>query len=373
MTAASSSVQITTEMGVLPGRRGTLPVTSRAAAVTLRNRYFYLMPPVSEPVPWNPPEVAPDMQDDAIYFGQVLAEMDRRVRRDDLTVYLTQNLEELPSYGPDVVAVVIADEKAHVPAYIDRVAAVFKNNAVRPLLTTSFLREPELINVWWFVSYLRLWYHHAPGALRWLGDRARGRARPMWLLPVGTFNQIELPIKDIAERGTDLYFAGSVSHQGRPSFKERISPKVTSRNEMVEHAQRLAAAHPELNVEVVDTGAFRLSIGQSGEEYSHALMDAKIALVPRGVIADTFRFWQAVRYGCVVVTDTIPRHKWLYDGAPIVKVRRWHELEDVALELLADEARLRDLHERSLEWWRSRAAPEVVGAHMAQRLDALPR
>jgi len=270
--------------------------------------------------------------------------------------------------------ILIADEKAHVPAYVDRVGAIFKNNAVRPLLTESFLREPAMINAWWFVSYLRLWYHHGPGALRWLGLRFRGRRpAPIWLLPVGTFNQIELPIKDIAERGTDLYFAGSVSHLGRPSFKERISPKVTSRNEMVEHAQRLAAARPELNVEVVDTGAFHLSIGQSGEDYSNALMDAKIALVPRGVIADTFRFWQAVRYGCVVVTDTIPRHKWLYDGAPIVKVRRWHELEDVALELLADEARLRDLHERSLAWWRSRAAPEVVGAHMAQRLDALPR
>jgi hypothetical protein len=208
---------------------------------------------------------------------------------------------------------------------------------------------------------------------RWLGHRMRGRARPIWLGPVGTFNQIELPIKDISERPTDLYFAGSVSHQGQPGLRERVSPKVTSRTEMVAASAQIARDHPEVVVKMVDTGAFHLSIGQSGEDYSRDLMDSKIALVPRGVIADTFRFWQAVRYGCVVVTDTLPRHHWLYDGAPIVKVRRWDELEDVALDLLGDEARLRDLHERSLEWWRTRAEPAVVGASMAARLDALPR
>ena len=342
--------------------------------MTLRNRYFYFMPPERRVRPWNPPDTDASMLPDAIYWGAVLAEMDRRVGRDDLVVYMTHELEELPSYGRNVVVLLIGSEKAAVPAYVDRVGAIFKNNAVRPLLTTSFLREPAWINVWWYVSYVRLWYHHGPGAARWLYLRARGRRpAPIWLVPVGTFNQIELPLKPLAERSTDLFFAGSVSHQGRPSIRERISPKVTSRSEMVEHAERLAAERPDLKVEMVDTGSFRDSIGQSGEEYSRALMDARIALVPRGVIADTFRFWQAVRYGCVVVTDTMPRHRRLYDGAPVVKVRRWHDLAEVVAPLLADEARLTELHERSLDWWRTRGEPAVVGAHMAERLDALPR
>ena len=334
----------------------------------LRNRYFNCLTPGREPVEWWPPEVPNDVLDDSIYFGEVLGELDARLARGGLTVYLTQDLERLPTYGRDVIAVVIGDEKAIVPAYADRVLAVFKNNAVRPLLTNSFLREPEHINAWWYVSYLRLWRHHLPGAVRWL----RHRSAPVWLLPVGTFNQVDLPLTPIEERGTDAFFAGSVSHhRGAPALKERIAPKVLSRTEMASSAGRLARSRPDLNVDVRDTGAFADSISAPGLAYSRALMDAKIALVPRGVIADTFRFWQALRFGCVVVTDAVPRHRHLYDGAPVVRVRRWDELETVVPELLGDAARLRDLHERSLDWWRTRGAPEAVASSMAARLDRL--
>lgn len=339
--------------------------------MTLRNRYCHLLPPEWQPRPWHPPAIDERVFAETSYWGEVLAEMDRLLARDDLVVYLTEDLERLPSYGPNVVAVVLADEKAHVPAYAGRVGAIFKNNAVRPLLTTSFLREPTWINAWWFVSYLRLWYHHAPGAARWLALRLRGRAAPVWMLPIGTLTQVELPLKPLAERPTDVFFAGSVSHLGRPSVRERISPKVQSRKRMLRSAERLARAHRELEVRLVDTGAFHLSIQHPGEEYSRALMDAKIALVPRGVVADTFRFWQALRAGCIVVTDTVPRHRFFYDGAPVIKVRGWDDLDHVVPALLADEARLRDLHERGLEWFRTRGAPAAVGAHMAARIDAL--
>ena len=340
----------------------------------LRNRYLNCLTPDREPVAWRPPEVPDGVLADSLYFGEVLAEMDARLRRGDLTVYLTQDLERLPSYGPGVVAIVIGDEKAAVPRYADRVAAVFKNNAVRPLLTTSVLREPSWINLWWYVSYLRLWRHHAPGAARWLRSRVApgARAAPVWLLPVGTFNQVDLPLKPFDERRTDVFFAGSVSHHREtPPLKDRIAPKVLSRSAMADSAGRLARARPDLAVEVVDTGAFKESMSAPGLAYSEALMDARIALVPRGVIADTFRFWQALRAGCVVVTDTLPRGSRLYDGAPVVRVGRWEELEVVVPELLADPARLRDLHERSVGWWATRGAPAAVGAHMAARLDAL--
>jgi hypothetical protein len=342
--------------------------------VTLRNSYLYFMPQVPAPEPWHPPERDDAWLPDATYWGAVFAEMDRRVDRDDLVVIMTEELEELPQYGPNVVVLLIADEKAHVPAYIDKVGAVFKNLAIRPRLTTSVVREPAMINVWWFVEYLRLWYHHAPGALRRLGHRARRRpVAPMWPVPVGTFNQVELPVRPLAERGTDLFFAGSVTHKGERGVRDRIAPKVISRTEMVKAAERLGERRPDIDVKLVDTGAYHLSIGQSGLEYSQGLMDARIALVPRGVIADTFRFWQAIRYGCVVVTDSMPRDPWLYDGAPVVTLRTWDRLEDVVVPLLADEERMADLHRRSLEWWRTRADPAAVGARMAERLNTLAR
>jgi hypothetical protein len=336
--------------------------------VTLRNRYLNCLTADRRPVAWQPPAAPDGTLVDSVYFGEVLAAMDARLASGGLTVVLTQDLERLPSYGRDVVAVVIGDELARVPAYVDRVRAVFKNQPVRPRLTSSPLREPSWTNLWWLVSHLRTWRHHLPGAVRWLRS---GRPAPVWHLPIGVLNQVALPLRPPEERGIDVFFAGSVSHRADAGLRERVSPKVIARREMVAAAERLAAAHPSLAVQVATTGAFAESLARSADAYSRQLADARIALVPRGTTADTARFWQAMRAGCVVVTDTVPRHRWFYDGAPVVRVARWRELEDVVPPLLADPGRLRALHDRSLDWWRTRGAPEALGAYMAERLDRL--
>jgi hypothetical protein len=140
---------------------------------------------------------------------------------------------------------------------------------------------------------------------------------------------------------------------------------------MVEEAERLAERRPELKVEVLTTAAFLDSMDADADAYSRNLMDSRIALVPRGTGIDTFRFWQALRYGCIAVVDTVPRDSWFYDGAPVVRLRGWDELEDVVVPLLADEARMQDLHERSLEWWRTRGSEEALGAYMADKLNGM--
>jgi len=333
----------------------------------LRNRYFNCLTRDRSPLAWRPPEALDGVLADSAYFGALLAEMDGRLARGGLTFYVTQDLERLPSYGADVVAIVIGDELARVPAYVDRVRAVFKNQAVRPLLTASPLRDPSWINLWWYASYLRTWRHHLPGAMRWL---AAGRPAPVWLLPIGVLNQLELPVKPIAERRIDVFFAGSVTHRRDAELKDRVAPKVLARQAMVAAAERLRGT---CVVDLQATGAFAESIAQSAQAYSERLMDARIALVPRGTTADTARFWQALRYGCVVITDTVPRHRWFYDGAPVVRVGRWDELAEVVPALLADTARLADLHERGLAWWRERGSPAAVGAYAAGRLDSLDR
>ena len=335
----------------------------RSRVTDLRNRYFNCLTRDGAPLAWRPPEPLDGVLADSAYVGAILAELDTTIS--GLTFYVTRDLERLPSYGRDVVAIVIGDELARVPAYVDRVRAVFKNQAVRPLLTSSFVREPSWINLWWFAAYLRAWRHHLPGAARWL---ASGRPAPVWLLPIGVLNQLDLPVKPLAERRADIFFAGSVTHRRDAAWKDRIAPKVLSRRAMVAAAERLAGRYV---VDLGQTGAFAESIAQSAEVYSERLMDARIALVPRGTTADTARFWQALRYGCVVITDTVPRHRWFYDGAPVVRVSRWDELGEVVPALLADPSRLNDLHDRGLAWWRERGSPEAVGAYAARRLASV--
>jgi hypothetical protein len=334
------------------------------AVQTLRNSYFNCLTPDGKPVLWHPPEALPDVLIDSEYFGAALAEMDGRLRSRGLTFYLTRNLRELPTYGWDVVALVVGDELARVPAYASRVRAIFKNQATRPALTSNVVRDPSLVNLLWFAAYLRSWRHYASSTLR------RRRA-PTWMLPIGILNQRELPLTPISERGTDLFFAGSVAHRaGASRLRNRLTPKVLAREAMVRATEAMARKHPSLRVNVLTTGAFAESIAQDAEEYSRQLMDSRIALVPRGTTADTARFWQALRYGCIAVVDTVPHDPYFYDDAPVVRIGRWGELDAAVLPLLADLARLEELSRRGREWWLTRGTPAAVGGYMAEQLDA---
>lgn len=342
----------------------------------LRNSYLLSLTEGTAFVPWEPPRMPEGMAlPDPIYFGPALAEMDRRLQASGLTFYMTQDLERLPSYGMDVVVLLIGDEFTRVPAYFDRVLAIFKNHAVRPALTTSVFSEPSWLNFWWLVAYARTVAHHAPGLRSYRRRRrAGGWAAPIWRVPVGTGNQLDLPLKPLGERTTDLFFAGSILH--RPGvaseLREKLGPKTIARESMLREAEALAARRADLSVEMVITREFVDSIvGERAASYSEQMMDSKIALVPRGTAPDTYRLWQALRCGTITVVDTMPRDRHFYDDAPVVRLNRWDQLEETVMPILEDESRMRELHERSLNWWRTRGSAEAVGSFMAQKLDEL--
>lgn len=339
----------------------------------LRNTYVNCQTDDGGPVPWEPPKVPDGVRGDSFYFSGVMAAMDRQLEASGLTVYLTQDLERLPSYGRDVVVVLIGDEFTRVPGYVGEVRAIFKNYAVRPALASNPLREPTWVNLWSLAWHLRTWAYHVPARAGYRRRRARGEwVAPIWRLPVGVVDQIALPIKPLADRKHDLFFAGSIGHQHGSGAKEWINPKVLGRKQMVHQARQLAARHPDVSVELLTTEAFQDSMAADAAAYSRSLMDSRIALVPRGTGIDTFRFWQALRYGCIAVVDALPSDRVFYDGAPVVRLSGWSKLEEVVLPLLSDEHRLEDLHERSLEWWSTKGSEEAVGAYMADKLNSLP-
>jgi hypothetical protein len=142
------------------------------------------------------------------------------------------------------------------------------------------------------------------------GRRSRvPRVPPMYSIPLGYNNQLDLPIKPISERRTGAFFAGSVEHERLPRFSYRRalrSPKTISRRQMVEGGRRAQVNRPDLNIELTLLADFQAGMAADRAIYSHALMDSKVCLVPRGAAFDTFRFYEAIRYGCVVVSDGLP-------------------------------------------------------------------
>jgi hypothetical protein len=336
-------------------------------------RYFLDLPGAAEPLPWDPHAAPRPERADTRYFGRVFTEMERTLRDPEIDVFLTWDTERLPRYGNRVVAVVLGDEVGRVPRYLDRVRAVFKCYGTRPALGGGPLRNPSIGGFaelgQWVVRWLKWLPGGAAHARLWLGRRARGRPAlaAVPVIPLGTFNQVELPLVAIDERPTDVFFAGSVEH--RTSLRDRLSPKARSRGEMLRAVRRLRDRRPDLRLNLQVTHGFEASASASASEYSRALMDSRVCLAPRGTSPETFRVFEGLRAGCVVVTEHLPRHPF-YAGAPLIQLNRWRALDELAL--FDDPAEIRRLHLRALAWWREHCSEAAVGSYMAARLNGAP-
>jgi hypothetical protein len=339
-------------------------------------RFFNCLGPDGRPQYWTPPEPVEELLD-TWYFGRALAAMERELQVEGLTVYLTFDADTLPSYGDRVVVILIGDEWARVPAYSSDVRAVFRNLCARPNLGCRPLAWPSLVTLSALIPAGRAALRGAPGRLRYLRSElaaARGRGRPpapQIELPIGTYNALDIPLTPFGERGSDVFFAGSVAHGGglAARVKTRVMPKGLSRNAMLRNVARLRR-HVSVSVDVRLTAGFQESVAGDAAAYSRALMDSRLALVPRGATTETHRFFQALKYGSVVVTDSVPP-LWYYERAPLVRLRHWDELEDAVLPLLADGERLELLHRQALQWWTSACSEDAVGRLMAHTLNAL--
>ena len=100
------------------------------------------------------------------------------------------------------------------------------------------------------------------------------------------------------------------------------------------------------------------------------MMDTRIALCPRGTSFETFRTFEALRAGCVVVAEALPR-RWFYDGAPLVTIGDWRDLGGVLAELLSDREALERRHQASQAWWRDRCSEDALGAYLSDCLNTL--
>ena len=108
--------------------------------------------------------------------------------------------------------------------------------------------------------------------------------------------------------------------------------------------------------------------GLPPEEYAKTLADTKITLCPPGFVShETLRHWKAMRLGCVVISAPLPANRF-YKNSPIIQLKDWSELKPVLADLLADPARLRELHEATVNWWNSRCSEDAVADQIASIL-----
>lgn len=366
----------------------SLPSTSVAAGVvpTSKNQYYVCPIYEDEAIPWNPYTKGEILTEHTYlsYFGGVFAEMERLLDHEGLTVYFTWRTDVLPSYGPDVVAVVVGDEWGQYPLYTNRVRAVFKMMGTDfPFEATPF-QTPHQLTAVTALKYLRTQMHRVPHLLQAGWDR-RGGPRwaprtptPIFDLPIGYVNQDDLPLKPLEDREFDLYFSGSVTNERFRWYSPQYwlsSPKDVARSALCRAMRQIQEDDPDLSVVLDVWDSYIPNAGPytkpvSDRSYSEMMMDTRICPVPRGTRLETGRLYEAMRYGCVLITEPLP-DRWFLRGMPAITLHDWKQLPGIVDELLADPARMNALHKSTRQWWTEKCSETAVGRYMAERLTAV--
>ena len=326
------------------------------------------------PVAWDPFSEETRRDFAGVYWGRVFQEFERRFPDAGLTIYLTWDLFELPSYGDDVIAVVIGDEWGLTPQYAPRVRRTFKLHGARPTLERPLSERSRLATL----TLLRYGRSRAKRlrsdvrdvGLAWAHRPAATRTEVL-RLPVGYNNLLDLPTTPLDERSIDVNFAGSVENKGysrRDPAYWVSTPKAVARSAMVDGVRRWGDRRPGSTVHLKITESYTASIADSPSSYSTQLMESKVCLAPRGTTVETYRVFEGLRYGCVVISDPLPS-AWYLDGAPVVQIRDWSTLPEVLEELFADPARLERLHRSALAFWDERCSERVVGSFVATAIS----
>lgn len=352
----------------------------------MKNSYFLCLQYQAEPIAWDPASSPQGRTVHERYFGEVFQAFERHLDAEGLTIYLTWDLDTLPSYGSDVVAVVMGDEWARVPHYSHKVLATFKCYGTNLSLGANPLLHPSRLNLLAAAKSLRDQLYRLPGLWARLSAGLRAGSfealPPIFPIPLGYANQHDLPIKPFSERTNDIQFAGSISHNDEEHGVKRWieSPKVVSRRQMLDHLTAYQQTHPDVTMDLFVTDGFGPHAAEWGadhfqkmrdaETYSTTLMDTRICLVPRGTSLETFRFFEGLRAGCVLIAERLPS-RWFYDDAPVLTLDDWSELSDVLDTLLQNPNALRERHRASLHWWESVCSEEAVGRYMAHTLASL--
>ena len=336
----------------------------------MTNRYFVCsrnQPPVEFDIARDHPV------DDAeiSYFVRGFRILEKTHKFDGYTVCFAWSSKiRLPVLGDKVVALIYGDEHCRIPSYVNKVAAVIKCHGLFPNFVPR--RRPlrlAQIEAVEFLRNLTLWL---PTGWRWLiSPSVRARCH---LVPVGCGIPTTVEPVPILERKYITSFLGSIPGKSAGSRLRNLigTPKVFSRRGMMAALHQLATSLPPGQVQTGVTQGFQESLLDAGRIYSEVLSQTKICVAPRGTAHETWRPADALKLGCVVISDLLPRHPF-YRDCPIIQIEDWSTMPDLIQQLLADPERLETLHEQGLSYWTSTLSENALASRLARALRFQPR
>ena len=350
-----------------------------AAPAADRPRYFLVESMGSgeitelRPSLWEAPCPTPNWR----YYGRVFQEMERHLDIPNLRFYITWDIDKLPEYGPHVVVLLLGEEIGRIPHYSRHVCAVIKTMAIKPCLGIRRWIPFDRVRVALVIKHLRNLALYAKSRIKAALGLPRVPAlrlhhRPYLLqTPLGVYSVDDLPIKPMKDRPYHAFFAGNVQARTSRTIALFDSPKSFARQNMLNEAIALARRNPEFKFDYRVTDNPSAQSTQDERTYSQRLMDSKICLSPRGSVAETWRFFEGLKYGCLVIAEPLPDRAY-YRHAPVIQIDDWSQLEQAIAPFLQDDSALDEWSARAVKYFNERCSEPSVGRSVAEFIRNSP-
>lgn len=193
-------------------------------------------------------------------------------------------------------------------------------------------------------------------------------------IPLGYFSKNETSVKPVKERMYNTTFIGCLN-RNRTHLASMLSgiprmlmllgfflddPKMMKFvNHMVKwrHPRDFYVFNPDFNT------------GVNGDTFTNILNNSKICLVPRGwTNAETYRLYEALNAGCVVICEKLPDRKYFKD-IPAIQVDNWKDGLKKARGLLKDDALLQELSNKSKMFYDEFLSPIATAKIIMEKLE----
>jgi hypothetical protein len=280
---------------------------------------------------------------------------------------------ELPSYGDKVILLVVSDEHYLYKPYFLKIACVIRSYGAFPTYRDGF--PGNKLRLLAFIQYI---YKLFECATSLLDSAVRARTvsylearRKVLHVPIALFFRFNPKVIPVRNRETSYAFLGSVAYdpKRRKLFHRIFSPpKLASRALMIAAMNKFRSQTGKSG-SIFTTGDLEESI-LNRDMYINTLQNTKISICPRGSNLETYRFFESMKSGCVVICEPLPK-AWFYDGHPGVIIRSWNELPSLLSRLLSDDDLMQKLSDQALEYWNRSASEVAVGNKIALFINSI--
>lgn len=190
----------------------------------------------------------------------------------------------------------------------------------------------------------------------------------VYYFPLGYANGEGLYPKPMRERTNNVFFIGQFTRSRIKFYKELTGLTFIPDNILLGFKRFLPSDLSKKfeKSKIAFTSGF--TAGLNRKLYNEMLYNSKIIICPYGSVTyETFRHYEAMRAGCVVITLKMPLVR-SFEGSPIIQLESWDQIWKSINDLLRDENRLEALSRKTLDWWEEKCSEKSVAEYVVEKI-----